>query len=220
MDDRLAERLRDALARAEAVAPGGAPGAGLGPGDLERVARDRGEAADRRRAALAEFVRRNRVERAAGDLVRDLIDDPEEAVALEAIRAALPFDERVMGRLRALLGDERPAFRAEAARALGRRKDRKAIPTFLAWFRRGDRARRALALEALGWALYPQEWRAFLASAWEAGPIDDREQLALAEGLLRLGDRRGLGGLEELAGHEDGEIAARARAALRDGESL
>jgi hypothetical protein len=76
-----------------------------------------------------------------------------------------------------------------------------------------------VALVALAGGLYPQEWRTFLASAWQAGPIDDRERLTLAEAMLALGDRRGRDDLVDLCGHDDPEIAARARSALESADS-
>ncbi len=127
MGDPIAERLREVLARVKAIAPGGAseeeearrrkleetPDA-----ELERIARGRAEPVEQRTAALGVFVERNRTEKGAADLLLELLEDPEEAIALEAIRRALPFDMRMVERLRALMDDPREAFWSEATLAL------------------------------------------------------------------------------------------------------
>ncbi len=220
MADSIRERLRALTERVEALTPGSGE---VRPTDLESatdveltaLARDRGELAPRRIAALAVVVERHRTERLAADLLLSLLDDPEEAVALEAIRRALPFDSRMLDRLRALMDDPRQPFWSEAARALARRKDRDSLPKFLSWFREGDPARRRAALSALDWILFPSERPAFLAAAWESGRGDVEERLLIAEGLLALGDERVVEFLDALADTEAGEPSARARAALR-----
>lgn len=183
--------------------------------ELASLARNRAEPTPERIAALTVLVERHRTERLAADLLLSLLDDPDEAVALEAIRRALPFDSRMLARLRALLDDPRPPFWAEAALALARRKDRESLPKILSWYRDGDSAHRRAALSALDWILFPSERPAFLAAAWESGRGDVEERLTIAVGLLALGDERAVEFLDALADGDSGEVAHRARAALR-----
>lgn len=224
MGDPIAERLRDVLAKVAAIAPERASESeeprrrleALPDTELERLARDRSESEGMRKGALGVFVERNRTEKAAADLLLELLDDPVEGIALEVIRRALPFDTRMIERLRALMEDPREAFWKEASLALARRKDRAILPTLTAWFREGGASHRRLAIEALDWILHPPEKPAVFAAAWESGRGDAEERLGLAERLLALGDERGVMFLDELAEHGPEPLAGRAKAALRD----
>ena len=220
MPDSPADRLRRIADRAAGTAEtAGASSSrsarldSIPDADLARLARDRAAPAESRKAALAEYVARNRAEPTAGDLLLTLIDDPDESVALDAIALAPPFDSRVLGRLRPLLADPRPAFRAAASRELARRKDRAILPTLGAWFRGDDPGFRKSALDALEWVLYPPEWLAFLDGAIRAGLRDEAEARRFDELIETAGRRVAPSILRDLA-DSGGPLAGRAETIL------
>lgn len=175
-------------------------------------ARDRALPANDRLEAARRLVERHRTDLTASPLVDELLDDADEAVALVALELVLPFDARLLDRLRGHLRDPRPRFKHAAALALGRRKDRATMPVLLEWLRVGSIADRRAAVCALCWILNPPERHYFLGSVWEAATWlepDDRIEVALQ--LFALGDTRGLVLLRaevERAGSRASEIRA------------
>lgn len=221
MAESIDRRMCELLSRVESLTRGTAAGSprprveGLDDRELARLARERAESVELRCAAIGAFVERNRTEKAAADLLLELLDDPEEAVATEVMRRALPFDARMVERLRALMDDPREAYWTEATLALARRKDRAILPALMAWFRGDDGPRRRAAIGALDWVLFPAEKPAVFAAAWESGRGDEADRLELAVRLLVLGDERVVEFLDELAERGEPGPSGRARAALR-----
>lgn len=232
MNDPITDRLRSLLARIESKSSGQSHETGESPirwellpdPELLSLARNRDARERSRRKALRVFIERNQKEPAASELLLELLDDPVEGVVLEAIRRALPFDPRLIEKLRALMADPREPLWIEATRSLARRKDRAILPTLSAWFRDGEPNRRQLAIEAMDWLLQPTEKPAIFAAFWESGIGDPSNRLDLAERLLALGDERVVEFLDDLSNRGPEPLATRATVALRawawrDGES-
>ncbi len=220
----LSDRLREILSRVEESArsePSEEQAirirlAATSDDELSRLARDRNESSVIRRTSLTLLVDRHRTDLTTSALLIELLDDPDPTVALEAMDRALPFDAKMLGRLHEFLDDPREAYWSGAARALARRKDRAVISRLLDWFQTGDRSKRRVAFACFDWVLRPMDRRVLLAHSWERGGRDDEDRVMLAEGLLALGDRRGVAFLEEVSRREADVLSNRAASILRE----
>ncbi len=143
-------------------------------------------------------------------IILPLWDDPEEELARMAIEYAPPNDPEVTARLHALLDDPRSGRWSTSASVLAaRRRDTTIITRLIGWFREGDEAHRNVAWSCLCFyrLLAPDECRALLREAWDAGGRDDDDRAMLAVGLLGLGDRVGWTFLVEFARKADHDSA-------------
>lgn len=183
----------------------------LGDPALIALARDRTSETTARIAALDRFVRRNLTERAAVDLVRELLDEDDEQIVVASIALAPPYDAALRSRLAELLDDPRPAIWQAAAEALARRKERTLLAHFLRWTQTDDAQRRRAGLMSVCWILNPPERLYFLGSAWDSNwPRSDDERLLVAELLLGVDDSRAHTWLAEACASNHDEIAAHA----------
>lgn len=220
ISESLQQRLAAIAAQVvppESTGPGDPdPLAGVSIDELKRILGDRSRPTHLRIAAIDHLGRRLRTELELGPTLQDVWADPDEAVALAAIRTAPPFDAGVRDALRALLDDPRPAFRAEAAELLARRKDPVALETLLRWVESGDADRYELALDGLAILLAPAELVELLAEQLAHRADDEIRTVLAAAGLLRIGDERGLDRLRAAAVGGGDRAAARAIEAVLD----
>jgi hypothetical protein len=153
--------------------------------------RDCGIPTGDRLRALRAFAERHRTDLTASDLLLELVDGDEPALAAEALELSLPFDSRFRHRLLELLDDPRPERATAAAEALGRRKERSILPRMLEWALRHEPPRRHAGLRAVCWIVSPDERAGFLTRLWDTESawttVEDRLELAsLMAGLNNL----------------------------------
>lgn len=155
---------------------------------------------------------------ALSKILLPLWDDPDQDLARTAIDYTPTTDPEVTARLHALLDDPRPDRWSTAASALAMSKDATILPRLLAWFREGDRDHRNVAWSCLVFQglLGPDDRRALLREAWEAGGRDDDDRAMLAVGLLGRGDRVGWPFLVDLCRRADDFAACWAAATIRE----
>jgi hypothetical protein len=160
-----------------------------------------------RGTALMLLLTRNRHRRDStlSDILLPLWDDPDKQFARMAIEQTPPFDPELAERLHVLLDNPERLIRFTAASVLARRKDTTIVPRLRRWFCEGDQDHRNVAWSCLCFyqLLGPDECRALLREAWDAGGRDDDDRAMLAVGLLGLGDRVGWTFLVELARRAD-----------------
>jgi hypothetical protein len=130
-----------------------------------------------------------------GVVLPDLFED--KAISHLAIRYC-PWSESVADKLRRLLNHPDSAVWAPAALALARHKDETIWHRLLDWLEQGDAGQKNVATDCMI-KIDEQRAAAALQRAWDTGNGTEDEWLVLAAALLRLGDERGLGLLEETA---------------------
>jgi hypothetical protein len=186
MDESLSERLArvDALiAKTQGQPQDSGSLASVPVESLRQTVEDRSRPSAERLAAFSALSDRLRGEGELSEIVLTMIDDPDEELALNAIREAPPFDARVIDRLRCLLDDPRPALWQASASALSRKKDHSLLPRMLDWARNGDADHRRAGLSAVAFLLIPEEHLAVVEEICEDGPRDEHDELVLIEAL-------------------------------------
>lgn len=178
---------------------------------LRTLLSDRAGSEATRGTALMLLLARNRHRRdgTLSDILLPLWDDPDKHLASMAIEQTPRSDPALAGRLHAILDDPEPLVWSTAATVLARRKDSAALPRLRAWFHEGDQDHRNVAYACLCsyGLLGPDDARALLREAWDAGGRDDDDRAMLAVGLLERGDRSGWPFLVELARRADRHAA-------------
>ena len=114
--------------------------------ELTRVLLDRDELVEARLNALGFLFERR--DAGSPDLLLDLIDDPEEDIAGQALMYCDPSKHpEVTERLHALLDDPRAWAWSGAACTLARRRPDGLLPRLRDWFGEGDEPHRNVAIE-------------------------------------------------------------------------
>jgi hypothetical protein len=174
---------------------------------LRALLYDRANSTITRSNALMLLLMRNRKRRdgALSEIMLPLWHDPDEELAEMAIGYTPPSDPGMTERLRELMDDSQSHRWSKAAEVLTQRKDTAIVPRLLAWFREGDKEHRNVAYACLIFygLLGPDESRAILREAWDAGGRDDEDRAMLAGALLDLGDRSGWSFLVDLVRRAD-----------------
>jgi hypothetical protein len=174
---------------------------------LRAILSDRNRPALSRMNALMLLIQRGRKGRdgSLAEILIPLWDDPDENLVRMAIESAPAGDPEVRAGLHALLDGPRSDQWSNAASVLARRGDATIIPRLTGWFRDGDEAHRNVAWSCLCFdgLLGPDDRRALLREAWDAGGRDDSDRAMLAVGLLNLGDRTGWDFLVDFARRAD-----------------
>jgi hypothetical protein len=170
--------------------------------ELDRLLRDRAQATSVRRVALRHLASRLRAEAALSAILRGVLNDADELLVCDAIRASAPFDAGLRQRIAALLDDPRPAVWSEAASVLARRMDPAVAPRLLVWFQSDDREKRRVGVAGLACVLKPEAAIDLFQPELDRGgrDADDRENLtaALHEARRRAeGRRKVFGGDDE-----------------------
>jgi HEAT repeat protein len=152
----------------------------------------------------------------AAPLVAPLLADGDVKVRAQAAAALGDAGDRAHADRVAALLDDADEARHEAALALARLRDRRAIPSLLAALRRSDRAfDAATALAALD-AATDAAARDALAGEMTRLFGDSLVKIRAAEALARAGDRRGLDHLRKAVKSRREDVRGLARSVLSD----
>jgi HEAT repeat protein len=197
LDERLRDRLNSLIERAAPLASGGnglpsdrAPGSErLGELELTAIAGDESIAPTRRIEAIAALLARQRNDKPYIEFLVEASIDPDDAIALAAIRAIPAFSTKGADGLLALCRTDREALRNEAARLLARRKERRLVPILNAWLAGPDPQLRELAIDCLGWVLNPRDAIVVLERLLGLGILNSAETEAVGHrvAVLRAG---------------------------------
>lgn len=150
----------------------------------------------------------------AASLVVALLDDGDAKVRAQAAAALGDAGDRALGDRIARRLDDADEVRFEAALALARLGDRRALPTLTAALGDGDRALdAATALARLG---LDEGARAALGALLDRFFGDALVKVRAAEALARAGDERGLGHLRKAARARRDDVRGLARSVLSE----